>query len=45
MEINKSFGNDPLTKEFCEAFWDHVKTSLLLPFKLAFLKNDLTTSQ
>ena len=45
MEINKSPGNDGLTKEFWEAFWDHVKVPLLLPFKMAFLKKELSTSQ
>ena len=32
MEINKFPGNDGLTKEFYEAFWDHVKVPLLLSF-------------
>ena len=45
MEINKSRGNDGLTKEFYEAFWDHVKVCLLLSFKMAFLKKELSTSQ
>ena len=45
MEINKSPGNGGLTKEFWEAFWDHVKVPLLLPFKMAFLKKELSTSQ
>ena len=45
MEINKSPGNDGLTKEFYEAFWDHVKVPLLLSFKMAFLKKELSTSQ
>ena len=45
MEINKSPGNDSLTKEFFEAFWDHGKVPLLLPVKMAFLKKDLSTSQ
>ena len=44
MEINKSRGNDGLTKEFYEAFWDHVKVCLLLSFKMAFLKKELSTS-
>ena len=42
---NKSPGNDGLTKEFYEAFWDHFKVPLLLPFKMAFLKKELSTSQ
>ena len=36
MEISKSPGNDGLTKEFYEAFWDHVKVPLLLSFKMVF---------
>ena len=35
MKINKSPGNGSLTKEFYEAFWDHVKVPLLLSFKMA----------
>ena len=38
MEINKSRGNAGLTKEFYEAFWDHIKVPLLLSFKVAFLE-------
>ena len=45
MEINKSPGNDGLTNEFYEAFWDHVKVPLLLSFKMAFLKKELSASQ
>ena len=30
MEINKSPGNGGLTKEFYEAFWDHIKVALIL---------------
>ena len=45
MEINKSPGNDSLTKEFYETFWDYVKAPLLLSFKMAFLKKELSTSQ
>ena len=45
MEINKSPGNDGLTKEFYETFWDYVKVPLLLPFNMAFLKKELSTSQ
>ena len=41
MEINKSPGNDDLTKEFYEAFWNCVKVLLLLSFKIAFLKKEL----
>ena len=45
MEINKSPGNDSLTKEFYEAFWDDVQVPLFLLFKIAFPKKDLSTSQ
>ena len=45
MEINKSPGNDGLKKEFNETFWDQVKVSLLLSFKIGFLKKELSTSQ
>ena len=43
MEINN--GNDRLTKEFNETFWDHVKVLLLLSFKMAFLKKEVSTSE
>ena len=42
MEISKSPGNDVLTKEFYEAFWDHLKVPLLLSFKITFLKEELS---
>ena len=45
MEINNPPLTDGLTKEFYEAFWDHVKAPLLIPFKMAFLKSELSTSQ
>ena len=45
MEINKSPLTDSLTKEFYEAFWDHVKAPLLMPFKMAFLKSELSTQK
>ena len=45
MEINKSSGNDGLKKELYEAFWNHVKVPLLLLFKMAFLKKELSISQ
>ena len=45
MEINKSPGNDSLTKELYEAFWDHVKIPLVLSFKMAFIEKELSTSQ
>ena len=45
IEINKSPGNDGLTKEFYKGFWGHVKVLLLLSFEITFLKNELSTSQ
>ena len=42
---NKSLGNDGITKEFCEAFWDDLKTSLLLSVNKAFKVGELSTSQ
>ena len=41
IEINKSPGNDGLTRELYKGFWDHVKTPLLLSFKIVFLKKEL----
>ena len=29
MENDKSPGNDGLTKEFCESFWDDIKTTFI----------------
>ena len=45
MEINKSPGNDGLTKELYETFWDHVRIPLVLSFKMAFIEKELSTSQ
>ena len=45
MEIKKSARKYGLTKEFYKALWDHVKFPLLLPFKMAFLKEKLNSSQ
>ena len=42
---NKSPGNDDLTKEFYEVFWEDLKTSLTLSFKSAFDKGELSSSQ
>ena len=36
MPRNKLPGNDGITKEFYEAFWDDLKTPLLLSFNKAF---------
>ena len=42
---NKSPGNDDLTKEFYEVFWEDLKTPLTLSFKSAFDKGELSSSQ
>ena len=45
MEIKKSPGNDDIRKEFSETFRNHVKVPLLLSFKMAFLKKEISTSR
>ena len=45
MPNNKSPGNDGITKEFYEAFWDDLKTPLLLSVNKAFKIGELSTSQ
>ena len=45
MPNNKSPGNDGITKEFYEAFWDDLKTPLLLSVNKAFKVGELSTSQ
>ena len=45
MPNNKSPGNDGLTKEFYEVFWDDLKTPLISSFKSAFVKGELSNSQ
>ena len=42
---NKSPGNDGITKEFYEAFWDDLKTPILLSVNKAFKVRELSTSQ
>ena len=42
---NKSPGNDGITKEFYEAFWDDLKTPLLLCVNEAFKGEELSTYQ
>ena len=44
MENNKSPGNDGLSKEFYECFWDEVKKSFLDSILKAFLNQELSTS-
>ena len=45
MENNKSPGNDRLSKEFYECFWDEIKKSFLACIHKAFLNHELGTSQ
>ena len=45
MPKNKSPGNDGIAKEFYEAFWDDLKTPLLLIVDKAFKVGELSTSQ
>ena len=42
---NTSPGNDGLTKELYETFWDELKDSFINSIKLAYQKKALTTSQ
>ena len=45
MPKNKSLENDGITKKFYEAFWDDLKTPLLLSVNKAFKIGELSTSQ
>ena len=45
MPKNKSTGNDGITKEFYETFWDDLETPLLLSVNKAFKVVELSNSQ
>ena len=45
MENNKSLGNDGLSKEFYECFWNEVKKPFLVSIYKAFLNQELSTYQ
>ena len=45
MPNNKSPGNDGLTKEFYEVFWEDLKSPLISSFKSTFDKGELSNSQ
>ena len=45
MKNNKTPGNDGLSKEFYEVFWNDVKITLLASTNDAFIKEELSTSQ
>ena len=45
MKNDKSPGNNGLTKEFCETFWEEIKTPLSNSIRKSFLTEELSTSQ
>ena len=45
MSNNKSPGNDGLTKEFYETFWEDLKKSFCASITKAFHRGDLSHSQ
>ena len=45
MKNNKSPGNDGLSKEFYECFWDEIKNPFLASIHRAFLNQELSSSQ
>ena len=45
MKNDKSPGNDRITKEFYEFFWDDIENSLSDSIKKSFISGELSTSQ
>ena len=45
MKNDKSPGNDGITKEFYEFFWDDIKNSLSDSIKKPFISGELSSSQ
>ena len=45
MKNDKFPGNDGITKEFYEFFWDDIKNSLSESIKKSFISGELSTSQ
>ena len=45
MKNDKSLGNDGLTREFYEIFWEEIKTPFSNSIRKSFLTEELSTSQ
>ena len=45
MHKNKSPGNDGLTKEFYEIFWDELKIPFIASLRKSFLKEEISNSR
>ena len=45
MENKKTPGNDGLSKDFYEVFWNDVKVPLLISINDVFIKEELSTSR
>ena len=43
--FDKSLGNDGLSKEFYECFWDEIKKPFLASIHKAFLNQELSNTQ